>query len=163
MFLQTRRKLDSEFKAIAQRLSIRDLSFMDEEDIYNWLLFELWQACRTYDARRGDSNLTLMKYWWACWRNRKAKLIKQTYSHRYRFNAEAIMLDEDAGTGSHDVHIPPCPVKGYLEGLIWRMLGQDMTVDEILWDLDIDMEVFDSVLASFRNAAVHAYLIDGGM
>ena len=165
-FERQRRELDSQFQRIARYEQFRHLQWLDVAEVHNLMLWELWVAVNHFDARNRPG-MTMMKYWTTLWRNRKAKLIKSHLSHTAVFNYEAISLDEAAGTGHLDQHVPPCPVPGSLERRVWRALcllpmSASLMVD-IRQDLGITKRMLDGILESFRNAEVHGYLTRGGM
>lgn len=170
-FQRLQREMDPELKATARNEQFRYLDYLSVEEVYAWMMEELWNAIKTFDPRRGK---TIKEYWWSCYLNRRKKLIKHRYTETYRANREGLVGDEVltvVGVSYQDERIPDCPVPGLLEWRVWRMLAvatarSDYELRSVFADICDTLAITPGLLAeiveSFRNSMVRRYL-SGGM
>lgn len=170
-FKQAYERVCNELDAMVYNESKRRLFWMEPDEIKNWMLSELWIACLNFDPSKGDARLTVLKYWSVLWRNRRIKLMQEYYTAKNQMVAQAVPWDAPAAfvesnwipmeelfaAPAHD-HAPPCPVRGRTEVKVWRLLHHGYTQTEIQRELELSRKTLESIMASFRNAAVHEYL-----
>jgi hypothetical protein len=157
-FDSTLEQMRPEILKIAKRR--QGLWFMETEDVYQWLVHELWRACQTFDPDKGDRNLTIKKYWWACWLNRRKKLLRQYYTQReqlYQIAMQGPQIEEDTVLVM-DLLIPTCPHPGMLEQRVWRLIGMGYRPADIGDLLEIDPDVMQGIIVSFQTPEVRSAL-----
>jgi hypothetical protein len=174
--------MDPEIARIAVNEHLRHLDYLNLDEVYAWLIEELWQAVKTFKPERGK---TLAQWWWSIWLNRRRKLISHRYTHTYQFNREALYRPqmhadeltnyieentfEDA-RALEDMVTPPCPVPGLLESRVWYRLSLatvrdqkdlELLAQDICAEMSLSEQVFWQILESFRNSKVRSHLTGG--
>jgi hypothetical protein len=175
VFNQKLKEMEQDIRKTAYRRQA--LQWMQPEEIYNWMVYELWRACDTFDPSKGDANLTVEKYWWKCWMNRRSKLNRdwrrgsvtindhavhyEAYSESGLYENQGVLLEmEVIARRSAAVPTPPCPIPGSLESRVWKMLAHGFTQVEVCELLDLRLSVLKQIIQQFKSPTVKNYLTE---
>jgi hypothetical protein len=172
--------MDPELKRTARNEQFYYLNYLTVEEIYAWMIEELWTAITTFDRDKAPDNdleTALKGYWWECWKNRRNKLISHRYTDTYRINRAGLQNEHVEVVAHQEERIPECPVPGLLEWRVWQMLASShVRIDQtgrrnrkdweelqsdICRELGITPGLFYEILESFRNSMVRDHLSDG--
>lgn len=157
-FDELRRQMDLEIKKLSH--SKRILYWMGPDEIYSWMLYELWIAHQTYNTGIGDNNLNIKKYWWRLWINRRSKLAKHYYANKEEINRsiEETVVMQEIKSKEYYRSVPACPVGGLLESCVWNLLAYDFDGVAICNVLSMNRSVYMDIMKKFRVPSVGRYL-----
>lgn len=156
------------FEALYERLSpqidrtlwSQRIRGLDIEEVRSFMVEQLWKAWETFDPSKGDEHLTVEKYWWRLWQNKKSKILRDLAAGIRAGDKDRVFEPDDPDLSPFRfipdeslAPIPPCPVDTDDHRYVWQMLALGYTAVEIRRVAGWTRTDYDEVMADLRQAA----------
>lgn len=130
---------------------------MDTDDIFAEMIECLWRAHCSF---RISSGISIERYWWSIWMNRKADLVRRNTAMKRDCSNETLVDDvfEEHHPLTPEPVVVPAPTFDSVSVRVWSMLADGYGPKEVMARCGISQRRFYEIVRQWRTAEIREAL-----